>query len=84
MRWRLLQVNASMLGLLRPRAHRPAGLPASDALLLQLERLLVGLLGQLQPDEEAGQDDEGHDDEPAQCLIYRNAAGKIAFKKLEG
>ncbi len=28
--------------------------------------------------------DEGHDDEPAQCLIYRNAAGKIAFKKLEG
>ncbi len=28
--------------------------------------------------------DEAHDDEPAQCLIYRDAAGKIAFKKLEG
>jgi hypothetical protein len=28
--------------------------------------------------------DEARDDEPARCLIYRDAAGNIAFKKLEG
>ena len=28
--------------------------------------------------------EEAGDDKPARCLIYRDAAGKIVFRKLEG
>src|SRR5664279_3647173 len=39
----------------------------SGAFLVEFERLLVGLFGELQPDKESGQHDERNDDEGAEC-----------------
>ena len=38
-------------------------------------------VGEYELDADVG---EAHDDEPAQCLIYRDVAGEIVFKKLKG